>query len=256
MTENAGEPAIVSMRGMVVRYGSILALDSIDFDVRRGDFFALLGPNGAGKSTAIRVLTTLTRPDSGRASVGGMDVVARGLDVRRRIGVVFQTPSLDDDLTAWENMVLHARMYGIPSKVVAPRIESLLSLVDLLPKRNDVVRTFSGGMKRRLEIARALSHRPQVLFLDEPTLGLDAQTRNVMWSYLRRLNEEEGVTVFFSTHYMHEVEQFATCAAVIDHGRIVASGSVEAIMCETGARDFEAAYLSLTGTRPRDREKA
>ena len=243
---------ISELRNVTKLYDKTAGIRNISLRVNKGDFFALLGPNGAGKSTIIRILTTLLIPSSGDALVNGINVIDGGLAIRRDIGVVFQTPSLDDDMTALENMLLHVDMYGIRRSVAKERIDELLKLVELKVKQNDLVKTFSGGMKRRLEIARALIHRPSILFLDEPTLGLDAQTRNLMWSYLRRLNSLESVSVFFSTHYMHEVEQFASRAAIIDNGSIVQVGEVEVIKRLTGESTFEAAYLALTGKDVRD----
>jgi ABC-2 type transport system ATP-binding protein len=211
----------ISVHQLTKRYGTFTAVDSISFEVEDGELFGFLGPNGAGKSTTINVLCTLLRPTAGRASVNGLDVVAQPGLVRRSIGIIFQDPSLDDRLTAGENLEFHARIYNLPRSIWSERSQQLLGIVDLLDRRQHLVKTFSGGMKRRLEVARSLLHHPKVLFLDEPTIGLDPQTREHIWRYLVELRAREGVTLFLTTHYMDEAER-CDRIAIIDHGRIVA----------------------------------
>ena len=244
-------PAI-SVEHLVRTFGDVTAVDDVSFDVRRGEIFAFLGPNGAGKTTTIRMLTTLLAPTSGTLRLDGLDPVTDRDQVRRRIGVVFQDPSLDQDLTAWENMEIHGVLYGMPRQARRERTDQLLQLFELDDRRKDLVKTFSGGMRRRLEIARGLLHTPKVLFLDEPTLGLDPQSRNQMWSHVQKLNASDGVTVFLTTHYMDEADRVASRIAVIDHGRIIAIGSPAELKERTGSDTLEAAFLSLTGTAIRE----
>ena len=248
-SENA---PIITLQHVVKRFGDIVAVDDISFDVQRGEIFAFLGPNGAGKTTTIRMLTTLTRPTSGTIELDGLDPVADQTDLRKRFGVVFQDPSLDAQLTAWENLEIHGVLYHVPRKVRHERAETLLKTFELWDRRKDLVQTFSGGMRRRLEIARGLLHTPRVLFLDEPTLGLDPQSRNQMWTQVRDLNKTEQVTVFLTTHYMDEAERVADRIAVIDHGRIVAIGSSEELKERTQTDSLEGAFLALTGTTIRE----
>jgi ABC-2 type transport system ATP-binding protein len=243
---------MIHVEKLVKTFGDVKAVDGISFDVRAGEIFAFLGPNGAGKTTTIQMLTTLLRPTSGTIAVDGLDPAANPHEVRRRFGIVFQDPSLDGDLTAYENMELHGVLYHVPRRVRATRIETLLRLFELWDRRQARVKTFSGGMKRRLEIARGLLHTPKILFLDEPTLGLDPQSRNQLWTHVRHLNETESVTVFLTTHYMDEAERVAHRIAVIDHGRIVAQGSPEELKQQTGADSLEHAFLALTGSSIRD----
>ncbi len=231
---------------------AVRAVDDVTFAVAAGEIFAFLGPNGAGKTTTIQMLTTLLRPTSGSVRIDGLDPATQALEVRKRFGIVFQDPSVDGDLTAHENMELHGVLYHVPRKVRAPRIEALLKLFELWDRRTALVKTFSGGMRRRLEIARGLLHTPKILFLDEPTLGLDPQSRNQLWTHVKHLNAEEGVTVFLTTHYMDEAEKTAQRVAIIDHGRIVAQGSAEELKAQTGADSLEGAFLKLTGTTIRD----
>ena len=211
-----------------------------------------MGPNGAGKSTTIKMLTTLLNKTSGEIRLDGNDPSDNPEKVRRSFGIVFQDPSLDDELTAWENMEFHGVLYGIPKKIRRERIEQLLKFVGLLERCDDLVKEFSGGMKRRLEIARGLLHHPKILFLDEPTLGLDPQTRNSMWSYLQELNKNEGTTIFLTTHYMEEAEKVANRIAVIDQGKIIASGTAEELKNQTTTDSLEEAFLELTGKAIRD----
>jgi len=236
------------------RFGDFTAVDDISLKVKRGEIFAFLGPNGAGKSTTIKMLTTLLRPSEGTLQLAGHDVVKDPADTRKSFGVVFQDPSLDDELTAYENMEFHAALYSVPTKGLTVRIEELLALVELQERQKSLVKTFSGGMKRRLEIARGLLHKPHILFLDEPTLGLDAQTRHLLWSYVSNLSRKDGMTIFFTTHYLEEAEAVADRIAVIDHGKIIALGTAAELKQQTKTKTLEEAYLQLTGSAVRDEE--
>jgi len=212
----------VETQDLTRKFGRMTAVDGVSFVVRQGEVFGFLGPNGAGKSTTINMLCTMLRPTAGRALIDGHDVARQPDAVRRSIGVIFQDPSLDERLTGFENLRFHAMLYDVPKRTFGQRSAELLEMVDLTGKANDLVRTYSGGMKRRLEIARGLLHHPRVFFLDEPTVGLDPQTRRHIWSYLLRLRTQENVTMFMTTHYMDEAEN-CDRIAIIDHGRIVAS---------------------------------
>ncbi len=212
----------IRVDGLVKTFDGFTAVDGISFAVAEGELFGLLGPNGAGKTTTINMLATLLRPTSGRASVAGFDVAADRDDVRKSIGVVFQEPALDGKLTGRENLEFHTMMYGLGKAERARRIDEVLALVELADKAGTLVEKYSGGMKRRLEIARGLTHRPKVLFLDEPTLGLDAQTRRHIWEYIRKLNKEGGVTIILTTHYMEEADYLCGRIAIMDHGKFVA----------------------------------
>jgi len=218
----------IEVEGLVRRFGDLTAVDGISFAVKEGEIFGFVGPNGAGKTTTINMLCTLLRPTSGRATVNGYDVVKQQAAVRRSIGLVFQEPSLDDRLTAEENLDFHATLYNVPRSLKKERVEEVLRMVELYDRRGDLVRTFSGGMKRRLEMARGLMHYPRVLFLDEPTLGLDPQTRNRIWEYILELREREGITIFMTTHYMDEAEH-TDRIAIIDYGKIVALDTPESL---------------------------
>ena len=232
-TSEPPRPAIIDVRALSRRFGPVEAVRDVTFRVGEGEVFGFLGPNGAGKTTTIHMLCTILRPTGGEATVGGFNVVDERGDVRRSIGLVFQQTTLDDALTAEQNLRFHAYAYGVPAEVRERRIDELLNLVELAERRGDRVRVFSGGMKRRLEIARGLLHRPRVLFLDEPTLGLDPQTRRRIWEYLAQLREREGLTVFMTTHYMDEAEQ-CDRIAVIDYGSIVALDTPAALKSATG----------------------
>jgi ABC-2 type transport system ATP-binding protein len=225
-------PAI-SVRGLAKRYGQIEAVAGIDFDVRRGEVFGFLGPNGAGKTTTINMLCTLARPTAGSATVAGYDVIRERDDVRRNIGLVFQDTTLDGYLTAERNLRFHADLYGVPRSQLGERLKAVLEMVDLWDRRGSRVQTFSGGMMRRLEIARGLLHSPNVLFLDEPTIGLDPQTRSHIWSYIGDLRVREAITIFLTTHYMDEAEH-CDRIAIIDHGKIVALDTPEALKSSVG----------------------
>ena len=236
------DPPAVEVHELTKRFGDLVAVDRISFSVAQGEVFAFLGPNGAGKSTTINMLCTLARPTSGRVSVAGYDVGTQAKTVRRHIGLVFQEQTLDDQLTAEENLRFHAVLYGVPHDQVDARITKVLGLVALSERRRDLVSTYSGGMARRLEIARGMLHTPKVLFLDEPTIGLDPQTRALMWEDVLRLRAEEGVTIFLTTHYMDEAE-YADRIAIIDHGRVIALGTPQDLKASVGTDtvDFETA---------------
>jgi len=211
---------IIKVENLVKKYGELAAVDDISFNVSPGEIFGFLGPNGAGKTTTINILCTLSKLTSGRAVINGFDVLRQQSQVRQSIGLVFQDPSLDERLSALQNLRFHAMVYNVPTIVRNQRIEQMLNMVELWDKRNSIVNTYSGGMKRRLELARGLLHHPKVLFLDEPTLGLDPQTRNHIWEYMLEMRRNEGTTIFLTTHYMDEAEK-AERIAIIDHGKLV-----------------------------------
>jgi len=211
----------ILVQNLTRKFKELVAVDNISFSVHQGELFGLLGPNGAGKTTTINVLATLLEPTSGNAAVAGFDVAKSQGDVRKHIGIVFQEPALDTKLTGRENLEFHAMMYKIPKVERKRRIADVLSLVELTDKADVLVENYSGGMKRRLEIARGLIHEPAVLFLDEPTLGLDSQTRRLIWDYIKKLNKERGVTIILTTHYMEEADFLCDRVAIIDHGKIV-----------------------------------
>jgi len=231
--EGPGTPAI-TVEGLVREFDGLRAVDSIDFTVSRGEVFGFLGPNGAGKTTTISMMCTLLHPTAGRVTVWGHDARREPDHVRSSIGIVFQDPSVDEELTGYENMWFHARLYKVPGSVIDQRITELLDMVELLDRKDDQVKTYSGGMKRRLEIARGLLHHPKVLFLDEPTLGLDPQTRRHIWEYIRKLNQREGVTIFLTTHYMDEADELCDRIAIIDRGRIVAMDTPASLKASMG----------------------
>ena len=246
---------IIEVHNLTRVFGKeVRAVDDLSFSVDAGEIFAFLGPNGAGKTTTIKMLTTLLRPTAGDMRVNGHDPVTEQDAVRHSFGIVFQDPSLDDELTAYENLHFHAVLYGVQKEVRTRRIEEMLTFVGLWDRRDDQMKHFSGGMKRRVEIARGLVHLPKILFLDEPTLGLDPQTRSHIWNYIRELNQREGVTVFFTTHYMAEAESVAGRAAIIDQGKIVGQGSPEELMASTDTESLEQAFLALTGHGIREEE--
>jgi ABC-2 type transport system ATP-binding protein len=247
---------IIEVKNLTRKFGGFTAVNNVSFEVKAGEIFAFLGPNGAGKSTTIKMLTTLLRPTKGEINLNGYNPVTEPDKVRHSFGIVFQDPSLDDELTAYENMEFHGVLYDVPKKLRRERIEQLMKFVELWDRKNNLVKEFAGGMKRRLEIARGLLHHPKVLFLDEPTLGLDPQTRNHLWTYLQELNRTEGITVFFTTHYMQEAEQIASRIAVIDRGKIVAAGTAAELKAKTGAVTLEDAFLALTGKAIREEESS
>jgi ABC-2 type transport system ATP-binding protein len=227
-----GGPA-VAVEGLSKRYGDLEAVKGIGFEVPPGEVFGFLGPNGAGKTTTIGMLCTLVRPTGGAARVAGHDIVADRDEVRRNIGLVFQDPTLDAYLTAEQNLRFHGELYGLPREVMDERIALVLDMVDLTDRKDSKVETFSGGMKRRLEIARGLLHSPRVLFLDEPTVGLDPQTRSAIWGYINQLKETEDITIFLTTHYMEEAE-YCDRIAIIDHGEIVVLDTPEKLKANVG----------------------
>lgn len=249
---------IIIVTNLIKKFGpaghEFAAVDNISFSIKKGEIFAFLGPNGAGKSTTIKMLTTLLTPTSGKISINGFDPQADQDKVRESFGIVFQDQSLDDELTAYENMEFHGVLYHIANPLRKNRIQELLTFVELWERKNDLVKTFSGGMRRRLEIARGLLHHPKIFFLDEPTLGLDPQTRNHIWSYIQDLNKKEGITIFFTTHYMEEAERVADRLAVIDHGKVIRQGTSETLKKETNTTSLEDAFLQLTGHEIRDEE--
>ncbi|NJE05458.1 ATP-binding cassette domain-containing protein [Thermococcus sp. M36] len=230
----------IEVENLVKKYGDFEAVKGISFRVKKGEIFAFLGPNGAGKTTTVHVLTTLLKPTAGKATVAGHDVVEEPVKVRKKIGIVFQDPSVDRELTAYENMYIHGRIYGVEN--LKEKIERLLKFVELWEFRDRPVKFFSGGMQRRLEIARSLLHEPEVLFLDEPTIGLDPQTRAHIWDYIRAMKEEHNMTIFLTTHYMDEAEQLADRIAIMDHGKIIAEGTAEELKKLVGS---DIIYLKL-----------
>ena len=236
----------VETEGLTKRYGDLLAVDSLDLSIEEGEIFGLLGPNGAGKTTTLSMLATLVKPTSGTGRVNGYDILSHPGDVRRSIGIVFQDPSSDDVLTGRENLYLHALMFGVPKGERRKRIDYVLSLVDLQDRANDVVKKYSGGMRRRLELARGLLHNPRILFLDEPTLGLDPQTREHIWAYIENLVKSEKVSVIITTHYMDEADRLCNRVAIIDHGQVSALDSPGALKSKVGGRLSSSASVRQT----------
>jgi ABC-2 type transport system ATP-binding protein len=241
MSVDAADKAI-TVTAIAKKFGQITAVDDVSFEVGEGEFFGFLGPNGAGKTTLIRMLTTLLRPTSGRAIVSGFDVSKDPAEVRRHIGVVPQAMTSDLDLTGYENMDLYGRFYGIHAAERKERIAHLLEKVGLTARAKDLVATYSGGMRRRLEIARVLVHRPKLLFLDEPTIGLDPQSRRVVWDFLEKLTEGDSMTIFLTTHYMEEAEALCGRVAIIDSGKIIVLGSPDELKAQIPGKDI----ISLT----------
>ncbi len=227
------EELIISVKGLSHNYGQVKAVDNISFSVEKGQIFSFLGPNGAGKTTTINILITLLPIQKGKVAISGFDLEKHQYDVRKSIGIVFQNETLDMNLTAWESMEFHGRIYSLPKEVRRPRIDELLKVVELDEKRNELVKNLSGGMKRRLEIARGLLTRPKVLFLDEPTIGLDVQTRMKIWDYIKKVNQE-GVTIFLTTHYMDEADRLSDVIYIIDKGKIIANGTSESLKNSIG----------------------
>lgn len=248
------EEVIINVDNLTRNFNGFTAVNNISFHVKKGEIFAFLGPNGAGKTTTIKMLTTLLNPTKGKIKINGYNPEKEKDKVRCSFGIVFQDPSLDDELTAYENMEFHGVLYGVEKKLRRERIEQLLKFVELWDRRNDLVKKFSGGMKRRLEIARGLIHHPKILFLDEPTLGLDPQTRNHVWEYIKKLNKEEKMTIFFTTHYMAEAEKVANRIVIIDHGKIIQAGTLKEIKKVTKKKTLEEAFLKLTGHIIRQQE--
>ncbi|MBN1168894.1 ATP-binding cassette domain-containing protein [Candidatus Woesebacteria bacterium] len=246
------EKPIIEVKDLTKKFNGFTAVDKVSFNIIKGDIFAFLGPNGAGKTTTIRILTTLLRPTEGKIKVNSYDPITQQDKVRKSFGIVFQDSSLDDELTAYENMKLHAVLYKIPKEDIEKRIKGLLEIVDLWGRKDGFVKTFSGGMRRRLEIARSLLHYPKIFFMDEPTLGLDAQTRNSIWEHINNLNKKYKTTIFFTTHYLEEAEKMAKTIAIIDNGKIVAKGTVKQLKKDTNTKSLEEAYLALTGKNIRE----
>ncbi len=245
---------MIQAKNLTKKFGEFIAVDNISFNVEKAEIFGFLGPNGAGKSTTIKMLTTLLHPTSGEIEINGINQALHQDKVRESFGIVFQDPSLDEELTAYENMNFHAVLYKVPSDVRKSRIEELLNFVELWDKRNEFVKNYSGGMKRRLEIARGFLHHPKIIFFDEPTLVLYPKTINYMWNYINDFNKKEQTTVFFTTHYMEEADRVADRIAIIDHGKIVASGTPEQLKAQTGKDNLEDAFLELTGSKIREEE--
>lgn len=246
---------IIKVEKLVKKFKNLTAINNVSFNVESGEIFALLGPNGAGKTTIIKMLTTVLAPTTGNLNINGFDPVKEKDKVRQSFGIVFQDSSLDNELTAYENMNLHAVLYSVSRKERLIKIKFLLEFVELWDRRKEKVKNFSGGMKRRLEIARGLLHHPKILFLDEPTQGLDPQTRNHIWEYIKALNKSEKMTVFFTTHYIEEADRVADRVVVIDEGRVIASGTPKEIINQNNAVDLEDAFIKLTGRQIRE-EKA
>ena len=243
---------IIEVKNLTKKYGEFTAVDNISLQVKKGQIFAFLGPNGAGKTTTIKMLTTLLNPTAGQVFLNGHNVMENPHQTRKSFGIVFQDPSLDNELTAYENMQFHAILYGLTKSVYEKRIIDLLNLVELYDRKDSYVKDFSGGMKRRLEIARGLLHNPRVLFLEEPPMGLDPQTRNHIWKYIYNLNKKEDVTIFFTTHHMEEVERIAQKIAIIDHGKILITGTIKEIIKKAKAKKLEDAFIKLTGSKIRE----
>jgi len=245
---------IITVKSLSKSFNGLTAVDKVSFSVKSGEIFAFLGPNGAGKSTTIKMMTTLLKPDSGEIMMNGYNPVTNPNEVRKTFGIVFQDPSIDDELTAYENMEYHGILYNVDRQILKTRIEQLLKIVELWERKGELVKHFSGGMKRRLEISRGLLHHPKILFLDEPTLGLDPQTRNHIWSHIKELNKSEKITVFFTTHYMEEAERVADRIAIIDRGKIVAQGTSNELKKRTHKKYLEDAFIALTGKDIREEE--
>jgi ABC-2 type transport system ATP-binding protein len=229
----------IEVEKLTKEFNGFVAVDHISFSIKSGEVFGLLGPNGAGKTTTMSMLSTMLKPTSGKASVNGFDILKKEDEVRKSIGIVFQDQSLDEELTAYENMDFHGRLYRIPKDLREERIKELMKLVELDDKKDNLVKTYSGGMRRRLEIARGLLHEPRVLFLDEPTLGLDPQTRNHLWNYIDKLNKEKGITIILTTHYMEEADKLCDRIAIIDKGKIIALDTSERLKESIGGDVIE-----------------
>ena len=247
---------IIQVKNLTKKFGDFIAVNDISFNVGKGEIFAFLWPNGAGKTTTIKILTTLLNASSWNVMINDFSPFTDKNNVRRSIGIVFQDASLDDELTAYENMTFHASLYGVPKEIAEKRIEELLHLVELWDRKGDLVKTFSGGMKRRLEIARGLIHHPKILFLDEPTLGLDPQTRNFLRWYITELNKTENMTIFLTTHYMEEADKIANRIAIIDHGKIISIGTSKELKQQTNTDSLEEAFLKLTGSSIREEQSS
>ncbi|MFY9402499.1 MAG: ATP-binding cassette domain-containing protein [Candidatus Omnitrophota bacterium] len=236
----------IKIKNLSKHFGKVIAVDNISFEVGSAEVFGFLGPNGAGKTTTINILCTLLKPTAGEVIVNGFNVVNSPNEVRRSFGIIFQDPSLDERLTAYENLNFHGMIYHLPSKARKARIKEVLDMVGLYPRKDTIVRTFSGGMKRRLEIARGLMHNPRILFLDEPTVGLDPQTRNYIWDYIIELSQKKGITVFLTTHYMDEAE-ICQRVGIIDHGKIIDLDAPGALKNKYKVSSLHDVFLEATG---------
>ncbi len=245
---------IIEVNELNKSYGKLQVLKDVSFSVKKKSIFAFLGPNGAGKSTTIKILTTILQPDNGKVLINGNNPLKDSDKVRKDFGIVFQDPSVDEELTAYENLDMHGIFYRVPKNERKKRIEELMKIVELWDRKDELVKNFSGGMKRRLEIARGLLHYPKVLFLDEPTVGLDPQTRNHIWDYIKKVNKREGTTIFFTTHYMDEAEKYADSIAIIDHGKIIDIGTSKELIKKTKTKTLEEAFIKITGYSIRDEE--
>ena len=244
--------SIIEVKHLVKKFKHFSAVDDLSFTVNRGQIFAFLGPNGAGKTTTIKMLTTILKPTSGDIKVNNYDIKYDIKKIRQSFGIMFQDPTLEDELTVMENMKLHAFMYDVKSSDIYDRSKEFLEFVDLWDKKDIRVKKLSVGMKRRLEIARSFMHKPKILFLDEPTAGLDVQTRNYIWEYLQKIKLKNKVTIFFTTHYLEEAEKFADNIAIIDKGKLVIEGDLKYIEHTTNTKTLESAFLKLTGRSIRD----
>jgi len=242
---------VIKVNNLTKKFNHLVAVDDISFEVKPGEVFGFLGPNGAGKSTTINMLCTILKPTSGSATVSCCDILKEPDRVRREIGIIFQDPSLDDRLTAEENLLFHGYIYNMDNKKIRERIDEVLDLVELKDRKKEFVKKFSGGMKRRLEIARGLMHFPKLLFLDEPTLGLDPQTRAHIWDYVLKMRKETGLTIFMTTHYMQEAE-VCDRVAIIDHGKIVDIDSPENMKQKYSESTLEGVFIKLTGREIRE----
>lgn len=244
---------IIDIKNLTRKFNGFVAVDNISLEVKEGEIFGFLGPNGAGKTTTINILTTQLKPTKGTATITGIDVISNPNEVRRCIGIVFQDPSLDIELTAWENLKFHGMIYNISNEETKKRSDELLQMVELLDRKNNLVKKFSGGMKRRLEVARGLLHKPKILFLDEPTIGLDPQTRTRIWEYVFNIQKEHNMTIFLTTHSMEEAENCSR-VAIIDHGKIVALGTPEELKRKTNTSTMNDVFLKITGRDFRDED--
>jgi len=242
---------VIEVQNLTKKFGDLAAVDNISFEISEGEVFGFLGPNGAGKTTTILILTTLLTPTSGEAKVAGFDVVREKDRVRGSLGIIFQEPTLDEDLTALENLKIHAALYHLSGDLYQKRSQEMLKMVELWNRRGELVKNYSGGMQRRLEVARGLLHHPRILFMDEPTLGLDPQTRNKIWDYVLDLHKREKITIFLTTHYMDEAE-YCDRVAIIDYGKIVAAGTPKQLKEKTKAKTMNDVFLELTGRDIRD----
>jgi len=244
----------IETKNLTKEFNGLIAVNNVSFEVKESEIFSLLGPNGAGKTTTIKMLATLLTPTKGEAKVCGFDILKQRDGVRNSIGIVFQEPALDNRLTGYENLDFHARLYGLDSKTRKIRIKEVLNLVELEDKANVIVRNYSGGMQRRLEIARGLMHYPKVLFLDEPTLGLDPQTRHRIWDYILKLNQKEKITIILTTHYMEEADYLCQRVGIIDFGKIVALDTPQNLKTVFKKPTLEDVFLHFTGRKIRDGE--